>query len=150
MVEMIDIGAKDAVPRSATAVGTIRLRPATVDAIASGKVEKGDVVATAKLAAIQGAKRTPELIPLCHPLRLDAVKPTVTLDGDRVVLRCTVTATERTGVEMEALTAVSLGLLAVWDMVKGLEKDADGQYPTTRILDLRVEEKRVQRNGPSS
>ncbi|MFQ5919910.1 MAG: cyclic pyranopterin monophosphate synthase MoaC [Thermoplasmata archaeon] len=150
MAEMVDVGAKETVPRSATAVGAIRLRPATVDAIASGKVEKGDVVATAKLAAIQGAKRTPELIPLCHPLRLDAVKPDVILDGDRVVLRCTVTATDRTGVEMEALTAVSLGLLAVWDMVKGLEKDAEGQYPTTRILDLRVEEKRVQRNGASS
>ncbi len=145
MVEMIDVGAKDAVPRSATAVGAIRLLPATLEAIAAGKVEKGDVVATAKLAAIQGAKRTPDLIPLCHPLRLDAVKPEVTLEDDRLVLRCTVTAHERTGVEMEALTAVSLGLLAVWDMVKGLEKDAQGQYPHTQILELRVEEKRVER-----
>jgi cyclic pyranopterin phosphate synthase len=145
MVEMIDVGAKDAVPRSATAVGAIRLLPATLEAIASGKVEKGDVVATATLAAIQGAKRTPDLVPLCHPLRLDAVKPEVILEDDRLVLRCTVTAHERTGVEMEALTAVSLGLLAVWDMVKGLEKDAAGQYPHTQILELRVEEKRVER-----
>ncbi|MCJ2531761.1 MAG: cyclic pyranopterin monophosphate synthase MoaC [Candidatus Thermoplasmatota archaeon] len=145
MVEMIDVGAKDAVPRSATAVGAIRLLPATLEAIAAGKVEKGDVVATAKLAAIQGAKRTPDLIPLCHPLRLDAVKPEVTLEEDRLVLRCTVTAHERTGVEMEALTAVSLGLLTVWDMVKGIEKDAVGQYPHTQILELRVEEKRVER-----
>ncbi len=147
MVEMIDVGAKDTVPRSATAVGAIRLRPATVKAIAAGQVEKGDVVATAKLAAIQGAKRTPELVPLCHPLRLDAVKPEVLLEGDRVVLRCTVTAHVRTGVEMEALTAVSLGLLTVWDMVKGLEKDAQGQYPDTEILELRVEEKRVERGA---
>ncbi|MFQ6013727.1 MAG: cyclic pyranopterin monophosphate synthase MoaC [Thermoplasmata archaeon] len=147
MAEMVDVGAKDTVPRSATAVGTIRLRPQTVAAIAAGKVKKGDVVETAKLAAIQGAKRTPELVPLCHPLRLDAVKPEVALDEDRVVVRCTVTAHERTGVEMEALTAVSLGLLAVWDMVKGLEKDAKGQYPHTQILNLRVEEKRVERDG---
>ncbi|MEE9593206.1 MAG: cyclic pyranopterin monophosphate synthase MoaC [Thermoplasmata archaeon] len=145
MAEMVDVGSKDAVPRSATAVGTIRLRPETVEAIAAGKVKKGDVLETAKLAAIQGAKRTPELVPLCHPLRLDAVKPEAALNGDRVVLRCTVSAHERTGVEMEALTAVSLGLLAVWDMVKGLEKDAEGQYPHTQILEVRVEEKRVER-----
>ncbi len=147
MVEMIDVGAKDAVPRSATAVGAIRLLPATLEVIAGGKVEKGDVVATAKLAAIQGAKWTPDLVPLCHPLRLDAVKPEVTLQDDRLVLRCTVTAHERTGVEMEALTAVSLGLLAIWDMVKGLEKDPQGQYPHTQILELRVEEKRVERGS---
>lgn len=146
MAEMIDVGAKGSVARSAIAVGSIRLRPGTLEAIAKRKVEKGDVVATAKLAAIQGAKRTSDLIPLCHPLRLDAVKPEVTLEDDRLVLRCTVTAHERTGVEMEALTAVCLGLLAVWDMVKGLEKDAEGQYPHTQILALRVEEKRVQRD----
>ncbi|MFQ5908616.1 MAG: cyclic pyranopterin monophosphate synthase MoaC [Thermoplasmata archaeon] len=145
MAEMVDVGSKDAVPRSATAVGSIRLRPRTVEAIAAGRVKKGDVLQTAKLAAIQGAKRTPELVPLCHPIRLDAVKPEATLDGDRVVVRCTVSAHERTGVEMEALTAVSLGLLAVWDMVKGLEKDAEGQYPHTQILEVRVEEKRVER-----
>ncbi|MFQ6012567.1 MAG: cyclic pyranopterin monophosphate synthase MoaC [Thermoplasmata archaeon] len=145
MVEMIDVGGKEIVPRSATAVGTIRLRPETVAAIDAGKVEKGDVLATAKLAAIQGAKRTSDLVPLCHPLQLDAVRPEAILEDDRVVLRCTVTAHERTGVEMEALVAVSLGLLAVWDMVKGREKDAQGQYPHTQILELRVEKKRVDR-----
>lgn len=147
MVEMVDVGGKDVVARSATAVGTLRLRRETVAAIAAGKMEKGDVLETAKLAAIQGAKRTPELIPLCHPLRLDAVRPEASLEGDRVVLRCSVTAHERTGVEMEALTAVSLGLLAVWDMVKALEKDARGQYPQTQILDLRVVEKKVKRDS---
>lgn len=147
MAEMVDVGHKEIVPRSATASGVIRLRRETVAAITAGKVEKGDVVQAAILAAIQGAKRVPGLIPLCHPLRLDSVKPEVTLGDDHVMVRCTVTARERTGVEMEALMAVTLGLLTVWDMVKALEKDSDGQYPLTRIMDVRVEEKRVEHGG---
>lgn len=145
MVEMVDVGGKDVVLREATAVGSLHLRSETLEAIAAGKVEKGDVLGAAKLAAIQGAKRAADLIPLCHPLRLTSVRPAVELRDDRVVLRCTVKAEERTGVEMEALAAVSVGLLTVWDMVKALEKDADGQYPHTTIFDVRVEEKRVAR-----
>ncbi len=123
----------------------IKLQKKTVDAIAAGKLEKGDVLQAAALSTIQGAKRAWELIPLCHPLRLDSVKPEVTLGQDEVKIRCTVTARERTGVEMESLMAVTMGLLTVWDMVKTLEKDAAGQYPVTRITEVEVEEKRVDR-----
>lgn len=144
MAEMVDVGGKDIVFRSATASGTIALQRDTIAAIAAGKVEKGDVVQAATLATIQGAKRAWELIPLCHPLRLDSVKPRVHLGKEEVRISCTVTARERTGVEMEALMAVSLGLLTIWDMVKGLEKDPAGQYPHTRISEIKVEEKRVE------
>lgn len=147
MAEMVDVGGKEIVSRSATASGVIRLRQETLAVIAAGKVEKGDVLQAATLAAIQGAKRAWELIPLCHPLRLDSVRPEVSLGEEEVVLRCTVTAMERTGVEMEALMAVTLGLLTVWDMVKALEKDSAGQYPTTRIVEVKVEEKRVGHGG---
>ncbi|MCJ2519922.1 MAG: cyclic pyranopterin monophosphate synthase MoaC [Candidatus Thermoplasmatota archaeon] len=147
MAEMVDVGGKEIVSRSATASGVIRLRQETLAVIAAGKVEKGDVLQAATLAAIQGAKRAWELIPLCHPLRLDSVRPEVSLGEEEIVLRCTVTAMERTGVEMEALMAVTLGLLTVWDMVKALEKDSAGQYPTTRIVEVKVEEKRVEHGG---
>lgn len=147
MAEMIDVGDKDTVFRSATASGKIRLKVETVAAILSGKVEKGDVVQAAMLATIQGAKRAWELIPLCHPIRLNSVKPEVTPGDEEVQVRCTVTAHDRTGVEMEALTAVTLGLLTVWDMVKALEKDETGQYPTAVIEDVHVVEKRVDRGG---
>lgn len=145
MAEMVDVGAKKVVPRSATASGRLRLRRETLAAVAAGTVEKGDVVQAATLAAVQGAKRAWELIPLCHPLRLDAVRPEVALEDEALRVRCTVTAHERTGVEMEALMGVCLGLLTAWDMVKALEKDEAGQYPTARIEALRVEEKRVER-----
>jgi cyclic pyranopterin phosphate synthase len=147
MAEMVDVGHKDIVPRAATASGFIRLQRETVEAIAQGRVEKGDVIQAATLAAIHGAKRAFELIPLCHPLRLDSVKPEVLLEEEGVTVRCTVAARERTGVEMEALMAVTLGLLTVWDMVKALEKDEGGQYPLTRITGVRVEEKRVERGA---
>lgn len=147
MAEMVDIGRKRTVRRSATAAGRIRLRRETVDAIAAGKVEKGEVLQAASMATIQGAKRAWELIPLCHPLRLDSVKPEVALGDGEVTIRCTVKAQERTGVEMEALMGVTLGLLTVWDMVKALEKDDEGQYPVTRLIEVRVEEKRVGHGG---
>lgn len=147
MAEMVDVGGKEVVRRSATASGVIRLRPETLAAVAAGEVAKGDVIQAATLAAIQGAKRAWELIPLCHPLHLDAVKPDVTMEEDALRVRCTVTAHERTGVEMEALMGVSLGLLTAWDMVKAMEKDEAGQYPTTHIEGLHVEAKRVDRGG---
>lgn len=145
MPEMVDVGEKEVVHRTATATGAIRLRRETIAAIQAGAVEKGNVLEIAAVATIQGAKRAGELIPLCHPLRLTAVKPAVEVSDEGVTIRCTVEARERTGVEMEALLGVSLGLLTVWDMVKGLEKDAAGQYPDTRVETVRVEEKRVAR-----
>ncbi len=147
MAEMVDVGRKEAVPRSATASGAVRLRKETVEAIAERRVEKGDVFQAAALSTIQGAKRAWEMIPLCHPIRLDSVRPEVSLGEEELVVRCTVTARERTGVEMEALMGVTLGLLTAWDMVKALEKDSAGQYPVTRITEVRVEEKRVERGG---
>lgn len=123
-VRMVDVGAKPVSRRRATAEGTIRMRPGTLEALVSGEVEKGDALAVARLAAIGGAKRAAELIPLCHPLPLDAVDvelhPEPSLPGLRLVVRTSAEA--RTGVEMEALTGVTAGLLALYDMCKALDR----------------------------
>lgn len=138
---MVDIGDKEPVDRRAVAVGTIRLRPTTVDAIRDGSVEKGQVLATARIAGIQAAKRTAEAIPMCHPLPLSSVDVRFELGEDRIEARVEVATTARTGVEMEALSGVSGALLTVWDMVKSAEKDDAGQFPETAIDDVRVVEK---------
>ncbi|HVL88223.1 MAG TPA: cyclic pyranopterin monophosphate synthase MoaC [Candidatus Thermoplasmatota archaeon] len=139
---MVDVGDKDLVARRAVAEGVLRLSARTVQAIRRGTIEKGDVVATATVAGLQAVKRTPETLPLCHPIPLTSAHVTLRLEKDRVVARCEVAAEYRTGVEMEALTGAAAALLCVWDMVKPLEKDARGQYPRTRIESLRVLEKR--------
>lgn len=121
---MVDVGEKPVTRRRATAEGSIRMRRETLEALVSGEVEKGDALAVARLAAIGGAKRTPELVPLCHPLPLDVVEvelhPEPSLPGIRVVVRTSAEA--RTGVEMEALTAVATGLLALYDMCKAMDR----------------------------
>lgn len=142
---MVDIGGKPIVSRQATASGEIRLRPSTVAAIRAGRIEKGDVLATARIAGIQAAKRTPELLPLCHPVPLTSVEVDLVAEHDRVRATTTVRAEYRTGVEMEALAGTAAALLTVWDMVKAAEKDARGQYPTTEIGPIRVVEKRKGR-----
>ena len=122
---MVDVTEKAATKRRALAEGVLRAAPATVDAIRKGEVAKGDVLAVARVAGIQGAKRTSDLVPLCHPLRLDAVRMEVEPVGsDRVVVRAEVRAFDRTGVEMEALAAVMAALLSVYDMVKGIDRGA--------------------------
>ncbi len=122
---MVDVSEKAATRRRAVAEGRVRLDAATLDAIRNRRVPKGDVEAVARLAAIQGAKKTPDWIPLCHPLRLDGVSVAVTLENPAtVVVRVEATAHERTGVEMEALCAVAAGTLAVYDMVKGMNRGA--------------------------
>lgn len=128
---MVDVSEKAVTRRRALAEGRIRLDPATLDAIRDRRVPKGDVEAVARIAAIQGAKRTPDWIPLCHPLRLDGVSVTITLEHPGrlehpafVAIRVEATALERTGVEMEALCAVAAGTLAVYDMVKGMNRGA--------------------------
>ena len=141
MAQMVDIGDKPEVARCATARGRLRLRPATAAAIASGEVPKGDPFATSRVAAIQAVKATPAILPLCHPLPISGVEVEFALDGAEVECRVTVSATYRTGVEMEALTGVMTGLLCVWDLVKPLEKDEAGQYPETRIHSVKVVEK---------
>lgn len=134
----VDVSAKPTSYRRATAIGTIRLKRGTVKLIREGKVEKGDPIALASLTGVMAAKRTPEIVALCHPLKLDGTEVRAKLLERGVQVTAVVTAQERTGVEMEALTAVAVGLLNVWDVVKQYEKDAEGQYPSTAIEDLRV------------
>jgi len=136
---MVDIGKKPTIYREATAEGIIRLKSETLKFIREGKVEKGDVFESAKVAGILAAKKTSELIPLCHPLPLSNVNVNVEANHkSAVAVKATVKAHAKTGVEMEALVAVSTALLTVWDMTKQYEKDKDGQYPTTAINNIRV------------
>jgi cyclic pyranopterin monophosphate synthase len=121
---MVDVGAKAETHRTATASGFIRMLPATLDIVASGTAKKGDVLGVARIAAIQAAKKTSELVPLCHPVPLTAVNVEFSLDrdGSRIECRATVECTARTGVEMEALTAVQVGLLTIYDMCKAVDR----------------------------
>jgi len=142
---MVDVSGKAEVYREATAKGTIRLKVETVKIVQEGKAAKGDPLYTARIAGILGAKKTSSLIPLCHPLLLTSVKAQVkVLDKSRVEVSATVKANAQTGVEMEALAAVSAGLLTVWDMVKQYEKNSEGQYPTTAIENIHVVKKLKQ------
>ena len=121
---MVDVSAKDATHRVARATGTIRMLPATFALVASGQAKKGDVIAVARIAAIQAAKRTADLVPLCHPLPITRVAVEFELDAAASEVRCTaqVETVGRTGVEMEALTAVQIGLLTVYDMCKAADR----------------------------
>jgi cyclic pyranopterin phosphate synthase len=138
---MVDITPKPIVHRQATATGRILLKEETVERIRSGEIEKGDPISTARVAAVLAAKATSRIVPLCHPLPLTSVQVEEELGKTEVTVTVTVKATAKTGVEMEALTAVSTALLTVWDMTKQYEKDEAGQYPTTRIEGVRVVEK---------
>jgi len=111
--EMVDIGSKESVPRTAEAQGRIVLKKETIKAIKENKVKKGDPLAIAEIACIQAAKRTPDLIPMCHQIPLSSVDAEFTLGADHVEARCRVSATYKTGVEMEALTGVSVALLNI-------------------------------------
>jgi cyclic pyranopterin monophosphate synthase len=121
---MVDVGDKPATRRSATARGYVTMGPSALSAIVERTARKGDVLATAQLAGIQGAKRTSDLIPLCHPIPIDAVEVQLEVEEAASRVRCeaTVTTTWRTGVEMEALTAVSAALLTVYDMLKAVDR----------------------------
>jgi cyclic pyranopterin monophosphate synthase len=121
---MVDVGAKAETQRVARATGSIRMQPATLALIAQGSAKKGDVIGVARIAAIQAAKRTAELIPLCHPLPITRVAVEFEIDAAASAVRCTaqVETFGRTGVEMEALTAVQIGLLTVYDMCKAADR----------------------------
>ncbi|HUO71070.1 MAG TPA: cyclic pyranopterin monophosphate synthase MoaC [Solirubrobacteraceae bacterium] len=123
---MVDVGAKAATERRAVAQALVRVSPATAAAVAAGEAPKGDVIGVARIAGIQAAKRTSELIPLCHPLALSFVGVDGTIDADAGEIRLTAEArsTGPTGVEMEALTAASVAALTIYDMVKGIERGA--------------------------
>jgi len=137
-VQMVDVSGKDEVVREAVAEGKIHLRGATLRAIREGILVKGNVLATARIAAILAVKETPRIIPLCHPIPLSGIEVDFA-DGEGFI-QTTVKVRSRgpTGVEMEALTGVAAALLTIWDMVKSAEKDEGGQYPETRIEGIRV------------
>jgi len=119
---MVDVGGKPETARSATATGRIRMSPEALSAVRDGSGPKGDVLAAARIAGIMAAKKTGELIPLCHPLALDAVTVDFAFEDDGVRVTARASLTGRTGVEMEALTAASLALLTIYDMAKALDK----------------------------
>jgi cyclic pyranopterin monophosphate synthase len=142
---MVDVSSKAEVFREATATGSILLKSETINLVQSGKIVKGDPLYTAKIAGVLAAKRTSDLIPLCHPLPLTNVEVEVKVIDERTVTAtATVKTKAQTGVEMEALTAVSMALLTVWDMTKQYEKDAQGQYPSTSINNIHVVKKYKQ------
>jgi cyclic pyranopterin monophosphate synthase len=139
---MVDVSSKPEVFREATAKGTIKLKPETITLIKTQKIAKGDPLYTAKIAGILAAKKCSELVPLCHPLPLTKVEVEAQVtDKSAVEVTAVVKTRAQTGVEMEALTAVSVALLTVWDMTKQYEKDATGQYPSTAIEGIHVVKK---------
>ena len=133
---MVDVAGKDETHRVAVASGSIRMKPETLALVISGTAKKGDVLGVARIAAIQAAKRTSELIPLCHPVALTSVAIEFAIDekASRVECRASVECTARTGVEMEALTAVQVGLLTIYDMCKAVDRGM-------MIMDVRLEQK---------
>ncbi|MFZ0450322.1 MAG: cyclic pyranopterin monophosphate synthase MoaC [Desulfatiglandaceae bacterium] len=138
---MVDVTEKPVMRRQAIASGRISLSPATVGKIRAGEIKKGDPLQVAEIAGMGAAKQTHLLIPHCHQIPLDTVGVSFKIGDEAIQVRCHVRAQARTGVEMEALVGVSLALNTIWDMVKYLEKDAKGQYPGTRMTDIRVEMK---------
>ncbi|MFT5439116.1 MAG: cyclic pyranopterin phosphate synthase [Alphaproteobacteria bacterium] len=139
---MVDVSDKDVTHRVATAAGSVLMEPETMLLIQQGGVKKGDVLSVARLAGIMGAKKTPDLIPLCHPLAIEAIDVELTLDPNRnavdIVATCRVSG--RTGVEMEALTAVSVAALTIYDMCKAVDR-------TMRLTDIRLQAKSGGRSG---
>jgi len=140
--QMVDVGDKPDSKRRAVARGTIHLQASTVDAIQASEIGKGDVLGTARIGAIQAVKHTWEAIPMCHQIPITNVETDFEVGESSVTLTVAVETTGKTGCEMEALEGVTTGLNVVWDMVKSAEKDADGEYPETRIEDVHVLEKR--------
>lgn len=138
MARQRDVGAKPRVHRRAVAVGELRTRPSTRNAIRAHRVEKGDPLGTGELAGLLAMKRTSELIPHCHAIALTASSVELGLSRAGVRVRAEAESVDRTGVEMEALVGASVALLTVWDMVKYLEKDARGLYPATSLGPVRV------------
>lgn len=139
---MVDVSDKDVTHRIATAAGSVLMEPETMRLIQQGDMKKGDVISVARLAGIMGAKKTPELIPLCHPLALEAIDVELTLDPARNAVDITATCrvSGRTGVEMEALTAVSVAALTIYDMCKAVDR-------TMRLTDIRLQAKSGGRSG---
>jgi len=137
---MVDTSGKDATIRIATASGKVTMKSEVLNAIANGETPKGDVLATARIAGIMGAKKTSDLIPLCHPIALNKVEIELKIETDGVSILATAKTTDRTGVEMEALTAVSVTGLTLIDMIKAMD-------PHAAIRDIQVESKSGGKTG---
>ncbi|WP_408957877.1 cyclic pyranopterin monophosphate synthase MoaC [Natrinema sp. 74] len=144
-VQMVDVGDKPDSERRAVAAGEIRLQGSTIEAIRADEIGKGDVLATARVGAVQAVKHTWETIPMCHQIPITNVDTDFSLADDRLELEVAVETTGKTGCEMEALEGVTTGLNVVWDMVKAVEKDDAGQYPDTGIENVRVVRKEKRR-----
>ncbi len=137
---MVDVSGKDVTARTATASGKVLVSPQVVGLLRGAGVPKGDALGVARVAGIMAAKRTPDLVPLCHPLAIAGVTVDLEVEDDGVAITATVRTTDRTGVEMEALTAVSVAALTVVDMVKAVDKGAV-------VTDVRIEEKTGGKSG---
>jgi len=145
---MIDISEKKKIPRLAKAKGEIELTDESIKAIRENDIKKGDVFQVAEISAIQAVKKTPESLPYCHPIPIEGIEISFEITENVIELKCEVKAIYKTGVEMEALAGVNAALLTIWDMVKYLEKDQNGQYPRTRIKNISVlEKKKVNNDG---
>ncbi len=139
--KMVDISGKVDVARRAIAAGDIRLKRETLEAIKNRKIVKGEVLETARIAAVMAVKKTPLTIPMCHNIPITSIDIGFDIGEDTITAIAEVTSVGKTGVEMEALHGVSVALLTIWDMVKSAEKDATGNYPSTEISNIRVLEK---------
>lgn len=137
-IHMVEIGDKIPQKRKAIATGKIKLQEKTITIIENQEIKKGNVLTIAQIAAIQGVKNTASMIPLCHPLNMTGIETAFEVKNDEIHCTVSVNSLGQTGVEMEALTGVSMGLLTIWDMVKSVEKDKNGQYPDTAITDICV------------
>ncbi|WP_292485550.1 cyclic pyranopterin monophosphate synthase MoaC [Methanohalobium sp.] len=140
-VQMVDTSKKDSVSRQAVASGKIILTEDTINNIQSSSIEKGNVLATARVAAIMAAKKTSDTIPMCHPIPITGIDTDFDINNNYITASVKIKSVGKTGVEMEALNGVSTALLTIWDMVKSAEKDETGNYPHTKIQDIEVIEK---------
>ncbi len=137
---MVDVSAKEETSRTAVARGEVRISSDTFQRLRDGRIPKGDALAVARIAGIMAAKKTSDLIPLCHPLPVSSVAVELVIQDDRILIEATVSVTGKTGVEMEALTAVSVAALAIYDMVKAVDK-------SMVITDIRLESKTGGKSG---
>ena len=140
-MSMIDITQKKEIFREATASGIIHLKQDTIDLINTDGIKKGNPLSVAEAAAMLAVKQTPLLLPHCHPIPIQNIIFTSVISKNKIKISITVASIAKTGVEMEALVGVSIALNTIWDMVKYLEKDENGQYPGTRMTDILVEKK---------
>jgi cyclic pyranopterin phosphate synthase len=137
-IQMVEVGDKSLQRRIARASGRIILDEETINMIENHNIKKGNVLTTAQIAAINAIKNTSNMIPLTHPLQITGINVDFQLEKTEIAIVVEVKTIGQTGVEMEALTGVSIGLLTIWDMIKSVEKDDNGQYPNTRITDILV------------